>query len=61
MFRTLLNSFILDLSPVKVHLHKLIVDVERSSTEDSGGVVLGGQQLQCVAIVLGNQGSLPQR
>ena len=60
MLWTLLNGFILDLSPVEVHLHKFIVNIERSPTKDCCGVIDGGNQLQSVAIILGHQGPLPQ-
>ena len=43
---------VLHLPPVEMHLHKLIVDVERPPAQQSRGVVGHSEQLQSVAGVL---------
>ena len=43
---------ILHLPPVEMHLHKLIVDVERPPAQQGRGVVGHSEQLQSVAGVL---------
>lgn len=49
-----------DLPPVEMHLHKLIVDVERPPAQQGRGVVGHSEQLQRVASVL-REGWVPFR